>query len=779
MGIEVMRLRIGETALGVVSLLALAVGAKSALANESGAVANEIVLFDFESNSVPAGVSTTNASLELVPSSNGNALQAVLGSEANVYTTITFEPESPLDFSQFEAAGIALDISNSGEESVQLNIDVTDMNGATHTRSTVIPAQGGGTYYLELKGSDISSDTGLRDNPQDWLIDGKEFTWMWGVKEIDTSAISQFKLVSMSLSSDRTVVIDNVRVIADPPRNPNYLTGVVDPFGQQVGTDFPERVTSLQDIKMKAVAEIDGLTGKAMPGRSKWQGWKDGPKLEGTGYFRTAKIGGKWSMVDPDGYLFFSNGIANVRMSNTSTMTGFDFSPNYVDKREDGDTTPEDSEGMNRVSNAALPGRFIASRDRASMFTWLPDYEGEWGDHYGYRRAAWSGPLQKGETISWYRLNLERKYGDRGDESYMDDWRQITKARMVDWGFTSFGNWLDPSFYADSAIPFFANGWIIGDFKTVSSGDDLWAPLPDPFDPLFAERAEATVSQVAAEVKGSPWCVGVFIDNEKSWGRPETTETRYGIVIDTMSRDAADTPTKAHWMGMLKSKYGTIDALNAAWDTDFKSWKVVAKGVKLTDHTEGKVADYSAMLEAFASQYFRIVDEKLEKYMPNHMYMGVRFATWGMNPEVIKAASKYVDVVSYNEYKEIPHPTAWAFLDEVDKPSIIGEFHMGAADSPLYHPGLIHASDQQDRARMYTQYLDTVIANPNFVGAHWFQYIDSPLTGRAYDGENYNVGFVTVADIPYEPLVEAAKDVNRTLYLDRFGDPGALKAQGE
>jgi hypothetical protein len=45
--------------------------------------------------------------------------------------------------------------------------------------------------------------------------------------------------------------------------------------------------------------------------------------------------------------------------------------------------------------------------------------------------------------------------------------------------------------------------------------------------------------------------------------------------------------------------------------------------------------------------------------------------------------------------------------------------------------------------------MDVVIRNPWFVGAHWFQYVDSPLTGRSYDGENYNVGFVSVADIPY------------------------------
>jgi len=86
------------------------------------------------------------------------------------------------------------------------------------------------------------------------------------------------------------------------------------------------------------------------------------------------------------------------------------------------------------------------------------------------------------------------------------------------------------------------------------------------------------------------------------------------------------------------------------------------------------------------------------------------------------------------------------------------------------------AADQADRARLYTDYMNSVIDNPYFVGAHWFQYIDSPLTGRAYDGENYNVGFVSITDQPYRELVAAAKAVNRALYQRRYGE---LKNRGQ
>jgi agarase len=65
--------------------------------------------------------------------------------------------------------------------------------------------------------------------------------------------------------------------------------------------------------------------------------------------------------------------------------------------------------------------------------------------------------------------------------------------------------------------------------------------------------------------------------------------------------------------------------------------------------------------------------------------------------------------------------------------------------------------------------MNSVTEHPNFVGVHWFQYIDQPLAGRAYDGQNANIGFVNVADMPYPEMVNAAKEVNLKLYSKRIG----------
>jgi hypothetical protein len=122
-------------------------------------------------------------------------------------------------------------------------------------------------------------------------------------------------------------------------------------------------------------------------------------------------------------------------------------------------------------------------------------------------------------------------------------------------------------------------------------------------------------------------------------------------------------------------------------------------------------------------------------------------------------------VVSFNIYRRTVDPKDWAFTASLGKPIIIGEFHFGATDRGLFHPGLGPTRDQAERARAYQEYVRSVLALPAFVGCHWFEYIDEPLTGR-FDGENYNIGLVTVTDTPYPEMREAAREVNAQLYKE-------------
>ena len=732
-------------------------------------------LIDFDSGTVPEFLETDGASVELVAATDGGeggTLEILF--PATVHEpTVRFRPDEPWDWSGHGNIHLAVDASNAGDESVQVYMAITDASGATTNRSANIAVGEANTYYFVVADPSLEFDSGLREDPPPWETTDEMFIRRRRERHLDLSAIAEIALSAKGIMVDKRVVVENFRLRRNPEHDLSYLEGIVDEFGQNAKQDFPIKVHSEAELVEAAESELQALAASGpLPDRSRFGGWLEGPRLDASGYFRTEKVNDKWWLVDPDGYLFFSNGIANVRMANLTTLTGIDFSDPSVRAVDPEEVTPEDSIGIVEVSDEARLTRYESSPLRRNMFAWLPEYDHALADHYSYRRSALRGPLDGGETFSFCRANLERRYGETEPESYLRRWEEVTLQRFLDWGFTSMGNWVDPAFYANERVPYFANGWIIGEFNTLQSPVDVWAPMPDPFDPEFVRRAQITIDVIAGEIQGSPWCIGVFVDNEKSWGfREGTVEERYGLILNALSGSADESPAKGAFANRLRETYDSLEAINERWDTQIASWGELEAGVTFSDYSNEAVEDFSMLLAMLAEEYFRVVHDALATALPNHLYMGVRMANWGMPDETIQAAVRYTDVLSFNIYEEGLQPHRWEFLDEIDLPAIDGEWHIGSTrETGLFHPGLVSADGQADRAAMYKAYLESVLAQDTMVGAHFFQYVDSPITGRAFDGENYNVGFVAVTDIPYPEMVDAVKEVNASLYPGRYGD---------
>jgi hypothetical protein len=118
-------------------------------------------------------------------------------------------------------------------------------------------------------------------------------------------------------------------------------------------------------------------------------------------------------------------------------------------------------------------------------------------------------------------------------------------------------------------------------------------------------------------------------------------------------------------------------------------------------------------------------------------------------------------VVSFNLYWR--SVADFKLPGKADKPVIIGEFHFGALDRGMFHTGLQGAENQEDRARLYREYVTGALKNPAFVGCAWFQYCSQPTTGRS-DGENYQIGFVDICDTPYPEIIAASREIGAKLY---------------
>jgi hypothetical protein len=220
-----------------------------------------------------------------------------------------------------------------------------------------------------------------------------------------------------------------------------------------------------------------------------------------------------------------------------------------------------------------------------------------------------------------------------------------------------------------------------------------------------------------------------------------------------------DQPCRKKLLELLEAEHGDLQGLNRAWGTDFRDWS----GVRAPAAGNSVFrADEASFERAFARQYFSLVAEELNNVAPNHLYLGCRFA--GAPGFAVKACAEFADVLSFNIYRRLVDCEEWMSRYDIDKPAIIGEFHFGALDRGMFHQGLVPVESQEERGDAYKGYVRSVLECPMFVGCHWFQYVDEPVTGRTWDGENYNIGFLDVTDTPYPEMVDAAREVHGEAY---------------
>jgi len=186
----------------------------------------------------------------------------------------------------------------------------------------------------------------------------------------------------------------------------------------------------------------------------------------------------------------------------------------------------------------------------------------------------------------------------------------------------------------------------------------------------------------------------------------------------------------------------------------------LVKKVDAKDLAKADKGDCSALATLFAEAYFRMVDEELAEAAPHILYFGSRFNA--ASTEVTDAAAKYVDVISTNFYGYVPDVGAYA---RPGKPVLISEYHFANVGGCNLGSGLRSAQDSVQQARLLEHFIRDAVKHPSIVGAHWFQWRDQNVGGR-YDGENYDVGYYDVVDLPKEDLIRTSRKVSDTLYQD-------------
>lgn len=347
-----------------------------------------------------------------------------------------------------------------------------------------------------------------------------------------------------------------------------------------------------------------------------------------------------------------------------------------------------------------------------------------------------------------------------------DKWLKVTMNRLKEWGFNTIGAWCWSELFKEK-IPYTI-------IMNISHQDWQKGTIADFFDENWKTKIYKDVENICAKNADDPYLIGYFIDNELKWGPDwRGSQSIFSIYLSLPS----DAQGKKNLVAFLKNKYKNISSFNNIYNSTFNTFEELS-GIK--GLTKKISEDEKEFLGIVAEEFYKTTTNAIRKYDKNHLILGDRFHSMGVPYEVVKAAGKYLDVISINYYtmgsmeKQIAKVAGTVSLDNfmenyyqiTGKPILISEFSFKALDSGLPNTkcaGFPNLKTQTDRADKFEKYVRTAMKKSYIVGYHWFEYTDEPRLGR-FDGENCNLGIVNEKDEPYEVLVDRMKKMNTNVY---------------
>lgn len=456
---------------------------------------------------------------------------------------------------------------------------------------------------------------------------------------------------------------------------------VVDEFGQYNLGDWDGKIHSLDQLLGEWTAEDQLPADRGRYKYAKFGGYLDARLDEGSGFFRTEQIDGRWWFVDPEGYLFLSHGVNCVG--------------------------PGGGGGIYRLDQ------------RPDLYKVLPPEDA--GQQSGRRRAPSFG--------NW---NLSRRYGE--------DYRKLSIdnifTRMDRWGLNTIANWSNRSVYDRGQKAFTLQLDDIG----IEGG---LMGLADVYAPDFEDKVDDAIRSSVEPYRDNPWLLGYFTYNEPSFlGREDR--------LCNLILNGEDRAIK----------------------------RALQEHLAISDTPESRVLFIHTTFRIF----IETVDRILEKHDPNHLTLGIRFGQEA-DSRILEMCKEVFDVFSFNCYDLYPDREMLDRFSRVTgKPLFIGEYHFGTVDRGMAQ-SLWQVNSQGERGVAYRYYTEKAYAHPALIGTSYFQWCDQDLTGRGYDGENYNCGLVDVTDRPYPLLVDAISKTAERIYRIHSGeldpvDQAPVKARG-
>ena len=287
-----------------------------------------------------------------------------------------------------------------------------------------------------------------------------------GMINIHSSALSPLtKVEGLSFSmrnpiNDPSLEIRAAYLTVDNPGDTLLQGGyLVDRFGQWTTQDWPGKIRSEAQLRQEWQNESASLRPIDLDKYSQYGGYKN-IRTKATGFFRVEQIDGIWWFVDPEGYIFLSNGSNCINASSGTRTTDREYL----------------FEGLRTMPDTPSSGNRSGNRNNADYYSW----------------------------------NLSDRYG----ENHSTEWINTTVLRMNTWGLNTIANWSSPEVIQSNRVPFMLS------LRGLQLERGVMG-LPDIYHPDYASSIETAIRELAGQYKDNKWLIGYFVGNEQPWPNQE------------------------------------------------------------------------------------------------------------------------------------------------------------------------------------------------------------------------------------------------------------------
>lgn len=543
-------------------------------------------------------------------------------------------------------------------------------------------------------------------------------------RRVEREEIERIELVTLPLDADIRMRWSDLCLTEEYPEAQIPVDGsglpdacLVDELGQSRRKEWGSKLHGVEELRRMLLAQEQEVTdGYPFADWSAYGGWKKKRLTEGSGFFSRKKEDGRWWLVDPEGYAFFSMG------------------PDCVVARSDC-----------RIDGVE------------KWMEWLPDRE---DPAYGamYReQAGWpQGDVRRRTCtlFSFEQANLYRAFG----EDWYGKWKRMIPGQLRKYGMNTLGNWSDEKLLGTTGTPYVTS---LPHFP--GTEQTIFRDFPDVFSEEYRRNARKSARALEAR-KDDPLMIGYFLRNEPAWAFVD-----HLVLADEVLYNPAQTACRRELIRTLAKKYGEIGRLNDAWNSSFASFEDLKGSLAhVSERTEASCRDMHEFSRRMMEEYVGVPARACREVDQNHMILGMRWA-WISDPDVICGWENF-DVFSINCYSFDPTPAIQNVVElGVDLPVMIGEFHFGALDAGPTSTGLEGVAGQRDRGIAYRRYVERVASHPHGVGCHYFQCYDQFVLGR-FDGENYNIGLFDICSQPYPEMMQAVRACSAGIYEVAAGE---------